>query len=109
MAYGIRNTNLLQTLNLYLKYLFLFYVFCVHLCCSCVLAMPVETKRGWWILGNWNYRSLLAAMWVLRSEPRSSPRATNVLNLRPISPAPDNFFQVICVWTDRILFLHTHK
>lgn len=92
MAYKIKNINLLQTTNLYLQYLFLFYVFCVHFCCSCVLAMPVETKRGWWILSNCNYRQLLAVVWVLRTEPGSSARATNVLNLWAISPAPDKFF-----------------
>lgn len=56
-----------------------------HLVC----AVPEEARRGHQFLWNWDYRQLLADMWVLGTESMSSERVASALNFRSISSAPN--------------------
>ena len=47
------------------------------------------SKEGYLIIWHWNYRRLLAIMWVLALELMSSARATSALNHWAISPVPE--------------------
>lgn len=60
------------------------WVFSIHVC---LYSLCLETRRTCWIPGNWCYRELWAAMWVLGIEPWSSGRA-NARECWVISPAP---------------------
>ena len=44
-------------------------------------AMPIETRRGHWVLLELSYRQLLANMWVLGFEPGASGTEISALNL----------------------------
>lgn len=50
--------------------------------------MPMEARRGHWILWSWNYRQLWtgAVLWVLRMELGSSGKAARTLHNSAISP-----------------------
>lgn len=76
--------------HLWMKfYIWMFYL---HFTCIyvCALFMPgtIETGRGYWISGLWNYRWFWAALCVLETEPGCSARAAVGLNLWVISPVP---------------------
>jgi hypothetical protein len=46
----------------------------MHLCAPYV-TIACRVRRQCWILQNWSYRLLRAAMWVLRVKPRACARA----------------------------------
>lgn len=43
-------------------------MFCLHVSVDHMLAVPRKTRRCHWILWNYSYGWLLAALWVLRTE-----------------------------------------
>lgn len=45
--------------------------------------MTKEARRVRWIPGNWNYRWLRAATWILGTKPGSSERAAKLLTFEP--------------------------
>jgi hypothetical protein len=46
-------------------------------------ALHMELRRGHWILWNWSYRRLWAAMWVLGTKPQSSARPASAPDHQP--------------------------
>lgn len=67
------------------------WVVCLHVC-ICMCKLPEEAGRGHQIPQNWNYRWLLATIWILRTKPLASERAASTLILWTISTAPYSIF-----------------
>lgn len=44
----------------------------MYICAPCIHSVPVETRRGHWVLWDWSYRWLGGTMWVLEPKPGSS-------------------------------------
>lgn len=59
---------------------------CVHVCTSPACPLPVEVRRGAWILWNPSYRWLWATICALGTKPRS-------LELQPVLLTPERSFQ----------------
>lgn len=87
----------------------------MYVCVPIVCLVPVEARRRHWILWNWSYQRLRAAIWALETEHQSSERWASVLNLCSISPAPVYknslfkntlhyccFLALLCFW-DKVL------
>lgn len=53
---------------------------CMHVCTLCVFQVPVEVRRGHWILWHWSYMWLGATLWVLVTSGLVSPSSF----LRPV-------------------------
>lgn len=62
---------------------------CLFVCiCTMYIQVPTEDRRGFGVPWNWCHKGLWAAMWVLRMEADSSPRAEDTLHLQAIFPVP---------------------
>lgn len=53
---------------------------CMDIYAQYMCLLPAEARRGCPIPWSWSYRLFGAAKWVLRTEARSSGRATSVPN-----------------------------
>lgn len=77
---------------------FTFYKRCYYFTCMGILpacwyvhhvwAVPIRARREHWVLTNWYYRWLRAAMWVFRSKPGSCGWAASALTRWVIFPGP---------------------
>jgi hypothetical protein len=64
------------------------FIWCVWVSCMhAQMCLPHECLRQW-ILWNWSYRLLKAAMWVLRIESGSSGKAASALNHWAVRKTP---------------------
>jgi hypothetical protein len=53
-----------------------------------VFTAPEEARRECWILWNWNYKQLLAAMWMLGTEPMSPAKDKYLPDKPSFQPYP---------------------
>lgn len=56
------------------------YIACLYVYVPCVCLVHKEARKGYQLLWNRSYISLLAPMWMLGLEPRSSGRTASSLN-----------------------------
>lgn len=59
--------------------------------CACephVCLVPAEARRSGWVPGNWSYRQLCTATWVLGPEPESSAGTADNTQPPHTSPRP---------------------
>lgn len=93
------------------KYAFFKIVFCMHTvvlsACMSVCAVPMEDKKGCWVLWNWSYRWLWAAMCVLGTKLRPPGKIASALNYWAISPASK--IRVLISHFDGKLSISPHK
>lgn len=75
---------------------FLFMCMCVYLSKSQVFMGIHRGLRGHWVPGNWSYRDLWVALWVLGTELWSSGRAARTLNCCASSPDPECSLKCVC-------------
>lgn len=88
--------NIVDSFFSFINILFYYFMY-ISILPACVCILPVcflsmEARRRLWVPWDWSYRWLQAILWVLKTEPSSSAKATKTLNLWAKSSGPHFLF-----------------
>lgn len=77
---GLRYIIFLIKIFWFIYFYFMWLSVCLHVYALCASLVSMEIRRACHISKKWSYRWLWTAMWMLKTKPRFSTRATSALN-----------------------------